>query len=1117
MTLGVKWPRVRALERSRRSLVAWLCMAASAAACAESARAARASFGQEAGPPAVGSPEAPIPPSVEEIRRTLEGLRAIENPSEEDKARIDRLVQSIDLLSRADANRERAGELRELVQQVPSRLERIAAQQPTTTAIPESPTVEQLDQALKVATAELAAAREALAQVEAMGVQLEERRRLLPEELGKARSALNDARLAAEKLPPAASGGPSTTRTLALATLEERQSAVQVLEAELDSFDAQGELIAAQREATQRRIDAAEAAVRLIRSELETARRRAVEEAQERARGEEAGGSQTTPARARLASLSAESAKRLQEVGDLRDQISDEIDQRTQEMARIARDFATDKERARVGGASGQLSQLLRRQRQALPSAREIASEAARIRKLRASIDMERIDRSMEIDALASEERALLKTPEDAELAALVRAQRESLTRLLSVLDDVSTKLATLEAQQHEMAIAVTAYRDFIDRQVLWLRSGPALWQTTADSYRTAIRLVISAITDAAEWRAVHLQLQSHASWGFAGLGVAGVLVLVRPLIRRWLERLAAAVAKGRTDRFVLTIEALVATILMSSAAPALMIGLGMALRSNDGDSRLVEALSAMLLEGSLWVALLIFTKRLVRRQGLAIDHFGWRRDQIELLHRVSKRLFRITVPLVLLAVFFSRVAEHEVTRAIAGLVFVPCQLMLAWAGWTLGSPSTGLFAAHIAQHPNGWISRLRWIWLPLVVGVPLAAAVLMLVGWGYTSALLINRLVQSAALGVGAAVLEGVLLRALEFAARAFAARSRQQVLAVPQGMDAAEAVQKETARRDIAEVSRQTRTTIRAITIAVLLGGLAIIWGDLLPALRIFDDLKAWDGATGPVTWGAVLLALFISMIAIFAARNLPGAIEVLVLQHTGMTQAGRYAATAVIQYAIVIAAVVLVAGRLGIAWSSVQWLVAAVTVGLGFGLQEIVGNFVAGLIVLFEQPVRVGDVVTVGDRTGQVVRIQIRATTIRDPDGKDLIIPNKHLITDRVVNWTLSGAPLRLVLPVGVAYGTDLALAAQLMREAAASVPTILQTPPPNPQLMGFGANSIDFELRVFVARIDQLMPTRHALTLAVQSAFSDAGITIAFPQLDVHIDTGALERLLKEVQQ
>ena len=175
------------------------------------------------------------------------------------------------------------------------------------------------------------------------------------------------------------------------------------------------------------------------------------------------------------------------------------------------------------------------------------------------------------------------------------------------------------------------------------------------------------------------------------------------------------------------------------------------------------------------------------------------------------------------------------------------------------------------------------------------------------------------------------------------------------------------------------------------------------------------------------------------VIAAKNIPGLLEMAVLQHLPFDAGARYAVATVCRYLItVVGRAVVLAASLGVGWSKVQWLVAAMGLGLGFGLQEIFANFISGLIILFERPVRVGDVVTIDDVTGVVSRIRIRATTITDGDRKELIIPNKEFITGRVLNWTLTDPVNRVVINVGVAYGSDTQLAAEILLRVAQNHP-------------------------------------------------------------------------------
>jgi potassium efflux system protein len=219
--------------------------------------------------------------------------------------------------------------------------------------------------------------------------------------------------------------------------------------------------------------------------------------------------------------------------------------------------------------------------------------------------------------------------------------------------------------------------------------------------------------------------------------------------------------------------------------------------------------------------------------------------------------------------------------------------------------------------------------------------------------------------------------------------------------------------------------------------------------------------------------------------------------------MEAGSRFAFTTLCRYAIVAVGVVAALQGLGVGWGQVQWLVAALSLGLGFGLQEIVANLVSGIMILFERPYRVGDVVTVGDMTGVVSRIRIRATTLVDWDHREVIIPNKAFITDRLVNWTLSDPITRLVLKVGIAYGSDPSRAQAIMLATVRAHPLVLPDPAPGVFFVGLGPSSLDFEVRVFVKRIDDRMPVLHELNTALIKALAENGIEVPLPRQDLNI--------------
>jgi potassium efflux system protein len=317
---------------------------------------------------------------------------------------------------------------------------------------------------------------------------------------------------------------------------------------------------------------------------------------------------------------------------------------------------------------------------------------------------------------------------------------------------------------------------------------------------------------------------------------------------------------------------------------------------------------------------------------------------------------------------------------------------------------------------------------------------------------------------------------------------------------------------------IDEQTRTLLKLFLFSIAIAGIWAIWEPALPALGIFEDVHLWSYTTVvndttqvvPITLASSALSIIVIVITVIAVRNLPGLLEMILLNRLPMDAGARYAYSTVCRYALATIGIVIALNSIGLRWSKLQWLIAALSVGLGFGLQEIVANFISGLIVLFERPFRLGDTVTVGQVHGTVTRIRIRATTIMDWDRKELIVPNKEFITGQLINWTLSENIIRIKIPVGIVYGSDTDLAEQLLLKVAKANPLVVKSPEPRAVFLSFGDNALGFELRVYIKHIDDWITMLHAMNRAIDKEFRQAGITIAFPQRDVHLDaTGPLE--------
>ncbi|MCA9177760.1 MAG: mechanosensitive ion channel, partial [Planctomycetales bacterium] len=436
------------------------------------------------------------------------------------------------------------------------------------------------------------------------------------------------------------------------------------------------------------------------------------------------------------------------------------------------------------------------------------------------------------------------------------------------------------------------------------------------------------------------------------------------------------------------------------------------------------------------------------------------------------------------------------------------------------------------------------WSWVALAA--PLSFAGLTIAGYYYTAQQLTWRLNASLVFLFVLLLAQAFLKRLLLVRRRAISIQqARERAIAREQAGEAGESSPQPDSPPDVAVNTEQTKRLIRTSLVAASMVGLWLIWVDVLPALRILDQYPLWsvdqpwamaatdgDGAittaqslggeavasvsqpAAPtrigmrpkqVTIADLGLAVVIAMLTFASARNIPGVMEISILQRLPLDPSIRYAVTTLTRYSIVLLGMIFAFKAISIGWSTVQWLATALTFGLAFGVQEIFANFVAGLILLFERPLRVGDVVTVDEVTGVVSRIRIRATTITDWDRKEYVIPNKEFITGRMLNWTLSDRTNRIVVQVGIAYGSDVAKAKRLLMEICQAHEAILDDPAPVVTFEQFGDSTLNLVVRAYLPEIDRRLPTIDDLHMEIDRQFRLEGIEIAFPQHDLHLRT------------
>ncbi len=281
--------------------------------------------------------------------------------------------------------------------------------------------------------------------------------------------------------------------------------------------------------------------------------------------------------------------------------------------------------------------------------------------------------------------------------------------------------------------------------------------------------------------------------------------------------------------------------------------------------------------------------------------------------------------------------------------------------------------------------------------------------------------------------------------------------------------------------------------------------VWGLFSSSSEAWEKLFKSDISIGKVSLNLELLvlALLAVYISLSLSRIINKMLEEEVFPKTEVDPGARHAMGRLLHYFLVVVGLLMALSLLGVRLESFLVLGGALGVGIGFGLQHVANNFISGLILLFERPIKVGDTVVVEKEWGRVKRIGLRSTVIETFDRSELIVPNAQLVSTTVINWTLSNPMARIRIRIGVAYGTDLAKALSLLVEAARANPRVLEDPSPNALVTGFGDSSMDLELHAWVGDIKERLVAQSEICKEIERLFRENGIEIPYPQRDIHL--------------
>ena len=702
-----------------------------------------------------------------------------------------------------------------------------------------------------------------------------------------------------------------------------------------------------------------------------------------------------------------------------------------------------------------------------------------------------------------------------ADVEKLVETRQTIFTSIEDIKSPILQAIAGIEYALEAQQSVVKAYSAFIAQNLLWLPNERPVWSQPLTAHWSGVLTSIRALNIDSLLHAQYAALQSHAPQVILLVGLLALLLGSRRRLHMNLQSIVDASNQPSFQVWRNALRSLLLALLLALPIPILVFSLGALLSTSN---QALHGIVATNLMSAAWVWLNanLFLV-LIRPGGLAEKMFGWSPRAMASLRSAFYLFLYIAIPLDVVASVNLELAN--VLRDDAGGGQILLMVLLAVLAFILARllRPNGAFIKHWrSAHPTHGLSRHSTLVFVLVLAIPLFFALMTADGYTYSAGVLTQTFSSSLWVMLALILVNGFAKMSLQRAYQRIALMRRQRerqdaaLSAADHEQDAPAGVE-ETHGLDIGQIATQSRKLLGFSLTLVFIFALYFVWAPVLPALSLLDSINLWsvsqvvNGNTisSAVSLGDALLTFVLLFALWVAARNLPGLMEIMLEQWTTHEAGTRYAITTIVRYIIISAGIVILLGGLGVQWSQLQWLVAALGVGLGFGLQEIFANFVSGIIILLERPVRVGDLVTIGSQTGTIRRIHMRATVLEDFDRKEIVVPNKMLITQEVTNWTLSDTTTRIVVDIGVAYGCDTRQVEVLLLQAAHNVPRLQTEPAPLVWFMGFGDSALNFRVRAFVGDADVKQSVTSELNFAIEKILRENDISIPFPQRDVHI--------------
>lgn len=1065
-------------------------------------------------------------PNEDQLRQELKQAEANKDMANQPQV-VEALQSALSWLNEASASTARTEQYQQVIDDFPkmtqSLRQELKTQSDKQLPVDDSLSAPQLDQQILQVSSQLLEQARQLRQEQDRSREISDSLSQIPQQQAEARSTLAEITQRIQSSTSNASALGQAKMNALQAESMARKAKVEELELAQLSASNRQELSRMRAEIYKVRHDRLDQQLQTLRNALNSQRQREAEEALEKTEQLAEQSGELPQSISELLQINRELSLAMNQQAQRMDLIASQQRQAAAQTLQVRQALSTIREQAQWLGASNLLGETLRAQVAKLPDTpkpQQLDNEMGQLRVQRLRYE-EQLDKQQQYRKGRQDDGKPLTSSQQKILESQLRTQSDLLNSLLSGCDTQILELTKLKVANGQLVDALKDIHDAAHRYLFWVADVSPISLAYPVMVAHDLKRLLSLDTLAQLSKATAMMFTSKET--LTPLFGALILVIISISSRRhyyaFLERASSRVGKVTQDHFSLTMRTVFWSVLVALPLPVLWAALGFGLQ-NAWPYPIAVAIGDGVTAALPVLWLFMISAALAHPKGLFIAHLGWPQRRVSRALRYYAMSIWVIIPLIMALITFDNLSDREFSNTLGRLCFIVLCLLLSLVTHSLKRASIPLYLDKQGDGDHRVNGALWW----LLVSAPLLAAFASLLGYLDTAQSLLARLETSVAIWFLLQVVYHIIRRWMLIQRRKIAferaKQRRSEILSqrarndedTPQNTSNEGTIEIEEPVVDLDVISAQSLRLVRSLLAMVALVSVIFLWSEIHSAFSFLENIHLWDVSSTnqgvetmqPITLGAVLIAILVLIITAQLVRNLPALIELTVLQHLELRPGTGYATLTIIKYIIMLIGGLAAFSLFGIEWAKLQWLVAALGVGLGFGLQEIFANFISGLIILFEKPIRIGDTVTIRNLTGSVTKINTRATTIADWDRKEIIVPNKAFITEQFINWSLSDSVTRVVLTVPAPPEANSEEVTSILINAARKCSLVLETPAPEAYLVDLQQGIQIFELRMHAAEMAHRMPLRHEIHQLILAGFREHGLTLPFPPFQARME-------------